>query len=552
MESVNNKNKIILTIIILIAVFIRFYNFDKRGLMIYDESYYMREAQFFFNITHNLDFIYSALKNKTLSINELKEKIEGLPPLFTPKPLHSLMLGVCTIVIGLKDYLGICYSTFFTVLTLIVLYKLSVLIFKDTCSELLSCWLFTISVYQIVFSRMNYPEVSAQFFYVLALYYFLKQKNFANSINNFKNLKIHLFIGILLAFSVLTNYRNLWILVLFCAIYLYFYKSDFKILAVFFGGWIVLLIGTEIVYQIIKSYKQFPEGSYTYFEMFFKTYNKHLNPALETEVVNKVASFAPHLTMFKFLIWGDGWVYTIIFILSTLIIFFNFLRIDLAKRLIFFIAIFPFILFSISYRGNRIVTFSSSLPLMPLLFIIGIDLLENKFNIKKNLLKIILTILITITVIPQIIKEINFTSGYAEMCNFLKQEKIKYHFTTNIAPSRYYISRTASEKIPLTIDDYQKKAEIYDNIEYFITDLFFYAPKTSIREIYDFLEKNGELVKIIENNWVVDSVTSHDNLMTFFENLDSYFANTQDIKKIKIYKIKKGILREYYNLKNKG
>jgi len=265
---------------------------------------------------------------------------------------------------------------------------------------------------------------------------------------------------------------------------------------------------------------------------------------MDTASVNKVSTLYMHGTLFKFLVWGEGLVYTICFIAAAIILLFNGLNEKKEIRFIWIIALFPFILFSFSYRGNRPATFTSSIPLIPVIIVFGICALERLLKIKWRILTILVIICITISAAPKIITEMKVTSGYKEMCDFLVQRNAARHFTTNNSHCKFYINRESGDFIPLTLAQYNKK-EYFDDIEYFTTDIFYYARDLSQRNVFDYLINNGELVKTIDNNWIRKAAISHEHIMLFFTKMNVYFEEPE-LDKIKIYKIPKGILRQYY------
>jgi len=531
----NKKIFVILGLLILISVSLRVYNFRGRGVMNYDESYYLREAQFIHSVFYNLPEFIKLIKDKNISVQDLRSKIQGLPPAFTPKPMHSLMLGVFGILFGVHDYLGIIYSVFFSSLNIILLYFM-MKTFEDNLTSIVACVISIYSLFELAYSRTSYPEISGVTFMLAAVYMLFRE----NKLQIFRAKK-HILIGIFFALMTATNYRTLFIFIFFLCLFFYFKPADiFKRLFFTCSSFVLTLCIFEFPYFIVRIFKPFPPGFYSYFEMLFKWYFKTHNP-IGVSYYSKLPIFYPHTAIFNFLINGESIIYSAAFFVSIIFLLIH-CRKKKEQMAIVVLAVLPILLFSLTSRGNRPVTFTSTIPFMSAVIAIGLKNITQKFFTNYEKPYLFTVILIIVFAAPKIYNEITVTSGYNELSTFLKKNGIYHHFTTNNSHSQFYLGRDAGNYPPITIQEYDS-TEYYKNINIFAADFFYYTDKFERREVEDFIVKNGELLYTINNDWVGNSVTFLDMYKTFFT--QKHILKEPLLNTIKVYRFNPALFRLY-------
>lgn len=98
-------------VILAVASFLRFSGLSYHGFVIFDEAHYMMEAKFWKSAWDERGALTTAAREGRLNGAFVAEKIEGLPPTFTPKPLHGFSIALFSMLTGhWKDWTGSLWS----------------------------------------------------------------------------------------------------------------------------------------------------------------------------------------------------------------------------------------------------------------------------------------------------------------------------------------------------------------------------------------------------------------------------------------------------------
>lgn len=549
--ALKNPYLLALLAIIVTASFIRLYNITSRGLMVYDEAPYLREARFFYSISRNLGDFISLVSDKSVSTADLKKKIEGVPPATNPKPLHALLLGGFSILFGLHDYTGGLYSTFFSIIQFLILYKLASMIL-DRKMALFCCLLLAFSVYHINYSRSSFVEIDSGAFLLASVLLFVRSAR-----EDLSGWKPYFFTGLLFAMAVACNYRILWLGGVFVLFYpLVTVKGSLRRAGLFLLGLLLCLSLFELPYRLVMIFRPLPDGFYTYFQMLFKWYFKRFNPAAFAEQTHS-STFSPHTMLFYFLVAGEGKIFSLLVAVGGIAGLYLFRR-NREILFVYAITLLPFLMFSMTLRGNRPVAFSSSLPFLGIVALGGCSRLMDSLPLSirwKTLTRFIPPLLVIICILsslPQVWQEINLRSGYRAACDFLSSRGGEHHFTTNNAIARFYLGRNSAEWPPVNKSAYLSNKS-FRTTRFFVRDFFYvsYPGNDSRRKVADFLMKNGRKTAVFSNDWVTQSVAGFDQFNDFFRNIPlSRFRSLEGMDTIVIYEFPPGILDDYFGIED--
>jgi 4-amino-4-deoxy-L-arabinose transferase-like glycosyltransferase len=157
--KIDYKYEIILvSLLVLLAGFLRFYNIQNVGLKFYDEGVYLLEGNWF---NGNVFFKYNYLS-----------------PL---KPLHSFLISIGLRIFGYNDYSGLIVSAFLGTATIPIVYLIGKKLY-DWKTGIIASIILAVMGLHIIYSRAVLSEVNMTFFFSLAfLIYILATKRNNNS-----------------------------------------------------------------------------------------------------------------------------------------------------------------------------------------------------------------------------------------------------------------------------------------------------------------------------------------------------------------------------------
>ena len=512
------KNKLITLIIILaIAFSLRIYNLQNRGLFLWDEGYYLLNAQFYRSVIFNIGRVVRDIVAKDADVNTFANTLEGWP-IGSAKPLHGILIALCSLFTGLKDYNALFLSALLGVASVYLVFVLGKR-FYNTNVGLFSAIILATSEYHVMYSRSALAEADCLFFLLLAIYfYYLSYRNH-NSLSEMSASQVtskadvqsgsswrHLaFAGLFLGLAFACNYRAVLLSPLFLAFEIQPYLSSKKIsmnamleigkrMSLFGGILFLTLFLFEVPYLIFKIFKPLPEGIPSYFQMLFGNYT-HTS-------IQHARQFHPHLLFFK-IIWDlEG---PLVFVLLFAGVFLMIRSFSRPNFIITSIFLFPFIIYSLLSRGDNPRAISITIPFIALISgrtVEGLsDLIKRRVSTKISVdfVAVILICLICLFGVINSFKLMTLESGYQDAIQFMKSEGNVKHYTTNTAISKFYAGRENAfyiHAVPIVPHSYLSDKLPVENLQ----QLYEYAQKEGIKYVLiDIAEHdpdiNAELLK---------------------------------------------------------
>lgn len=193
-------NYILLTILI-IAILIRIYNISERWGH-HDIYFFITSSRAIYDLilTQNTNFWGIFLYN-------------GQGPLF------FILSGFFMTIFGLNYVIGAAINIFFSVFSILLVYKICIMFF-DRKTGYLSSFLFAILPWQIYLSKTFLIDPTASFFFLLSLYYYIKFiKNFEQN-----RMRYLLYMGIFIGIGSLFKYYVILACIIIYLHYLFFLK----------------------------------------------------------------------------------------------------------------------------------------------------------------------------------------------------------------------------------------------------------------------------------------------------------------------------------------
>ena len=165
---------VILTIVISVSIFLRFYNITDKGLWAWDSAYYANIAKGPILAARWLVANFDGITQSKVSSADLKEYlfnrgVSGYPGV---KPGHTLLMALSFAILGIEDYAALMMSAFFGVLIVLLTFKVGNDFF-DPKVGLAAAAVLAVSGNQVFFSRSGFPQTDTVFFTLLGTYCYL-------------------------------------------------------------------------------------------------------------------------------------------------------------------------------------------------------------------------------------------------------------------------------------------------------------------------------------------------------------------------------------------
>ncbi|MFC1809039.1 ArnT family glycosyltransferase [Candidatus Omnitrophota bacterium] len=224
----------------------------------------MNEAKFYSSLIDHSSFMIDQLK-KGPNFNEIEAMIDGWPP-SAVKPLHSFIIFIMSLLIGLHDYTGQVMSAFFSIIMLFLVFFM-VAKYDDLLTAFLALIILTFSPYHIMFSRAAFPEMNSIVFYLIASLFYLTYV-YEGKKSVWKLVGVGLFFALTLA----TNYRWFMLIPTFI-VFEFFLKGDalqerVKRLSIIFITVVVVVLTIDLPYKFLLPANTLPTKFGSYKEQF--------------------------------------------------------------------------------------------------------------------------------------------------------------------------------------------------------------------------------------------------------------------------------------------
>jgi len=257
-----------------LGLFLRTWNLPEHGFSHYDEAHYMMESKFWRELFVQRQDLWQALRAGRLNADFVESRIDGLPPSFTPKPLHGLSIAVFSLVTGLdEEWAGSLWSALAGTVT-IGLIGLWTARSVDPMTGILAAFLMAISRSHIMYSRSQLAEADAIFFATCAILWHarlcLRDRRDQAPPAVPGGLFSELILGLLYGVAVAVNYRCALILPILAVWDILVARGSARRLAALAAGFILVLCLIELPYRIyLWGGGTLPAGIQTYFQGFW-------------------------------------------------------------------------------------------------------------------------------------------------------------------------------------------------------------------------------------------------------------------------------------------
>jgi len=524
----------ILIAILAFSLFLAFSQLDERGLLDWDEAYYLNVIKTW---RAGVDWFFCKIFNPGVvgqfGFSDYILEHGGAINTFAKEGFLAFVF-VFSYFTGLKATAILLVSGFFGVLTVWLVY----LIGRLGVSKLAGCisaGILAISVYHLHYARSGFPQTTSVFFLYLAvlLYIFSYQRQNKDMASN----RLLLFSGLSLGYAFSCHYNLFWSLPTFLFMELLniklssgklFFKKLSKRLSLFVIGFFVPIFIFGGISELIKFIlSQNPDaleaisgslGIGTYVTFFDRLLN-FIKPAIlglssKVQVASLMAREANPLFYIKLLFLWEGFVLLALLLIGVIHLALRQIR----RRSFFEIAILllfvvPLLVWSLrSWQLSR--SFLAAIPAMALIVGTSIArLLERQFrsDIKKAAVIFVILLILGLQARDQIKKELNFKSGYPAAIKFMKENHGKKHLSSQFTISRFLVGRKNALDISVSFTNTEIKSRLrglYNNqgYRYLLLDqlrfLFLDSPivQAANRAIPVFVAPHSTEVNFFEND----------------------------------------------------
>lgn len=512
----NRNFFIILFIIFILAATLRFYNLTSRGLLDWDEAYYLeivKTQRAVISWTFNCFFGSKSLGSFQNYILENGGAVNTFA-----KDGFLVFVLIASFFMGLKSYTSLIVSAIFGTLTVGIIYLLGRKLF-DRRSGLIAMFLIAISSYHIHYSRSGFSQAVSVFFIYLGLLFFvlsIRQKENLSRSNKFLA-----FCGLSTGYAISCHY-NLFLM--FASIYIFelFWQyrekvpiknrikrivllGVFSLIPILF--WSVL---SEAIKAFIYSNPQWVEAvrgatGRGDFVSFFGRLKDLLNLFLSSPFRSATQTSEGRDLLFYFKrLWEWGGPAVLILLLTS-IIFLSarlFAKFDYGEFIILFLAISSLIFWS-SYGWQVTRSFLASIPAIALL--IG--------RMLRGFKKSFIALVCLAVIISEgffLYQEISYKSGYPEAIEYMKTHRGVKHLSSQYTISRFLVGRKNALDITVSFEgaDIEKKLRrLYEEEGY----------RYLLLDQMQYISDSNLIVRLTKNTKPVFT-TAHSTLANLYEN----------------------------------
>lgn len=330
----------------------------------------MMEVKFWRDVIGKSPDLLAALKAGRLNSSYLETNIDGLPPGFTPKPLHGFFIALFSLAAGIhEEWVGCLWSAILGTLTIALAGLWAARHFGKEAG-ILSAMFLAVSHSHVMYSRSQLAEADAIFFTAFAVFLHVNLSLKSRRGSPVESVEPRAFwraatIGVLYGMAVGVNYRCLLILPIVFLWDLFASNRNIQRLGGLGLGMTAVMGMLELPYRIyIWRGGTLPGGMMTYFEGFWARLFKDVPVGEKTAA----ALFHPHGGMFlayadlDMLLWVGG---------MALGLWATFRNACPVRRLVCVLAWVPITLFSLVTRGDGPRAVMTSIPFFAILAALG-------------------------------------------------------------------------------------------------------------------------------------------------------------------------------------
>jgi len=428
------KIKILFLILVIgLGAALRFWDLSSRGLFSHDEGYYFLGAKTLATAANYIKIKFLGSKKERLELPRFGEYLrkEGGDYPVGAKHGFYILGAIGLLFFGVKDYAILYTSAIFGVLSIILIYLIAKNIFSEI-TAFLAALLLAVSPFHITYSRSGYSQVTATFFILLGIYFYLKATEKRN--------KFLILAGLSFGYAVTCHPNQLWIMSIFIFDFLV-YKKIRRLITLIASSFLPLLVMQAISLAAIyiaksigwKSIEEINTLMLPYFGQVFKQ-GKYAG--------GMSFLFEEPFFYAKLLLKFEGILTFSLFIIGT---FFIALKKNMKypETLIGLLAIFPFLLWS-GYINKVARTILPIIPFILLVAAQGIklffDFLRPRLSkISYNFSFISLCAFLILEGVSLSLDDIKAKSGYPLAIDFLIKNGHLKHFTSCTTLSACYM-----------------------------------------------------------------------------------------------------------------
>lgn len=431
------KGRVLVSIILLLilssSLLLRFYGLKSKGLVMFDEAWYLLETRFFLNLLKGDEYLKLLSACPPSMDRELRLQDFGFP-LRSYKPGHLLLMTILSLIIGLRDYTGLFLSAIAGVVTIYLTYLLGRFLYNEKTGVLAS-FLLAFMPYHIFYSRSGFAEMDSTLFFLLALLIYLAKRSTLGLVLS----------GLTFGFSITCNFRMSIFLLLFILSEWHIFMKEWRGLGLLIMRLLLFILSLLLPILIFELYSIALHSSYPILRDF-PTYLGSLKVML-----NKNRPIPPDPFPFLlFLLRLVGPIYCLLFIIGMILL----LRRHTFKDL-FIVGVFliPFILYSFitSFTtGPR--TLCPSLPAIAIIIACGILNIVTRFRLQHCLMVLVLLFGLFINGFEGY-RILRLKSGYKEAVQYIIDHGSPKYLTTSRVKSVFYHTSQYSLWAPYNLEE---------------------------------------------------------------------------------------------------
>ncbi|MCK5510460.1 hypothetical protein KAI65_02870 [Candidatus Parcubacteria bacterium] len=489
----NNKNYIILVLIIILGFYFRFKGLiSQGGLILGDEEVYIGIAR---SVRGSIIFLYDFIVNG-FDLSDIREKAMdffsgGFRISTIQRPGYIFLITIPIIFFGAYDFIPLFINAALSTASIYLIFLVAKEITKREDIGLISALLFSLSGYAIFWSRSGLAQTTTAFLFILGILFYLFSLRNDEFLRNSYFLKIS---ALTFGFLFTTHYSIfIFLILIFCFDFFYFFKKKkfyrrAKNMIIFFLSPVLFFQLISLFYSFVLNNLGYKSGSISYFSEIIHVLKSMPN------FISAYAHSHSFWRYFEYIIAHDSIIIVVLMILFIPIFIYKKWHRNIRYLFLALIFFLPFIFYS-SMKLKTEYNFVVFLPLLAIIcgisFCSIMDFIKN-IKIKKTVFSLLLIVILFFGIKSSIIFS-GFTNHYADVAKYLKKQG-------NI--SALCGTRNGVENTKFYLNDFSIKSADNDceGAQYAILDWqMAYFPY--IHNQYDYIVKENESVLVFEQQY---------------------------------------------------
>jgi 4-amino-4-deoxy-L-arabinose transferase-like glycosyltransferase len=454
----NSRVWVLIILVVMGAATLRLYQLDDRGIVNWDEAFYIDSAKMGRNLVLNLPFLFELYEQDRLTKSEIKGTVKG-SMIGNPKPTY---LAICTaFALGtgeVEDYTLFLLSALAGIAAVLMVFLYTSHLEKSWPAGVIAAVILSVSGMGIMYSRSAMAEAVPALLYLVACFVYLRARESGSSVAFGAT-------GIILGFFFTSNYRWIFLVGLFVIFEVIElvragkgWKKQRKSLSYLLLGIVTIPLIFEASYWGVSLIT--PEVFPSYFQDLF---GRYYSIFVERE---DALSIFPHTMFVRSVLLTEG---PMVLSLALLGVILSVVKYSPGRLLPCLTVLVPLCAFSLKTRGDRLVAISIIGPFLAILASIGLCWISDQIRKKRtrHLVQGLVVFVVLGFGLNSAVKILQIRSGYREAIEWVIERQGKTHFSTAAMISQFY---TDGEALPIPSTERELERLFAGGYRYFLVD----------------------------------------------------------------------------------